>query len=120
MLTFIIPAAPSVNGLYYNAPGKGRRRTKAYGTWRNAAGWAMKSGGGQARTWDTICGPVAVEIINGSPCGDIDNRCKAVLDLLVEMRVLVDDSQVSDLRVMRGGKPHEAVVTVRSIERGAA
>ncbi len=122
MLTFTIPSPPSVNGLYANVPGKGRVRSERYRIWANAAGWAMRAGEGRARSWDTIKGPIAIEIINGNCRQDLDNSIKAPLDLLTDMAVIVDDDQVVDLRIMRGGKPREAIVTVRALdeERRAA
>lgn len=112
MLTFTIPSPPSVNNLFANVPGKGRVRSERYRIWANAAGWAMKAyrpGG-----WETLSGQVSVEIINGNSRQDIDNCAKGVLDLLTEMQVIGDDKQVVDLRIMRGGRPKEAVVIVRA------
>lgn len=115
MLTFVIPSPPSVNGLFANVPGRGRVRSKGYRIWRNAAGWALKTEGTQARSWETIAGPVEVRIVNGSQRLDGDNSAKAILDLLVDMRVIGDDRQVVDLRITRGAKSREATVTVREI-----
>lgn len=116
MPTFVIPSAPSVNELYYNAPGKGRRKTKRYGTWLRAAGWAMKLEDGRARTWEPISGDVAVEIITGNRRQDNDAGVKAVFDLLTEMKVWNDDRQVKAHSVRQGGNERETIVTVRPLE----
>jgi|SRR6185437_16228500 len=118
-LVFRIPVAPSVNELYYNAPGKGRRKTERYRGWFVVARNAMRYEGNKARTWPTIAGPAAVEIIC-NPRGDIDNRLKGTLDLLVDMSVIKDDSLFHDVRITRGGSAKEAIVTVRELTQPGA
>jgi len=122
MLTFTIPSPPSVNHLYANVSGKGRVRSQRYRIWATAAGWAMRTDAGRARSWPTLTGPVSIEIVNGNSRQDIDNGIKALLDLLTDMAVIADDDQVVDLRIMRGGKPDQAIVTVWALdeERHAA
>lgn len=115
--TFRIPSPPSTNALYANKPGKGRVKSERYRVWKNAAGWQMKVENGNARSWKTISGPVAVIILSPGR-KDIDNN-KAVLDLLTDMAVIGDDRQVESLHVARtDGK--ECIVTVRSLGRSAA
>lgn len=114
MLTFCLPAPPSANSLFANVPGRGRVRTERYRTWANAAAWAMKLDGTKARSWKTITGPVALTIICGAR-GDLDNKIKALADLLVSAAVLKDDDQVVDIHITRGGAAKEAVVTVREL-----
>jgi Holliday junction resolvase RusA-like endonuclease len=82
----------------------------------------MRTGAGLARSWPTLTGPVSIEIVNGNSRQDIDNGIKALLDLLTDMAVIADDDQVVDLRIMRGGKPDQAIVTVWALdeERHAA
>ena len=116
MIVFRIPTPPSVNNLFANVAGRGRVRSARYGAWSNAAAWAMKTEGGRARTWALIETPVEVEIGLGAIRGDIDNRAKGCLDLLVKMAVIKDDSLVHKLILERGpGNPKEAIVTVREI-----
>jgi crossover junction endodeoxyribonuclease RusA len=110
-LTFTIPSPPSVNNLFANVPGKGRVKSERYRIWANAAGWAMVTG---VHHWKQLSGPVAVEIISGNGRQDIDNCAKGILDLLTDMAVIADDKQIVDLRIMRGGKRREAIVTVRA------
>lgn len=63
---------------------------------------------------------VSVEIVLHAPDRrqyDLDNRSKGLLDALVHAGVLNDDSQVDDLRLVRGqtGKPGRAVVTIEAL-----
>ena len=118
MLTFSIPAAPSANNLFFNAPGRGRVKSDRYRTWRQAAGNEMRIDGTKLRTWETICGRAAIEI-TCNPRGDIDNRAKPIIDLLVHMAVLKADRQVDELRIIRGGDPSRAIVTIRQLASGA-
>lgn len=83
---------PSLNNIYVNVPGKGRVKSSRYRTWKTAAGWDVKL----ARIVQ-IGGPVHLSIIVEKPRGvrsDISNRIKPLEDLLTDMDVLVDDSQV--------------------------
>ena len=111
MLTLTLPAAPSLNNLYANVPGKGRVRSERYRVWFNAAGWALKSAGIR---WETMRGPVAVEIVTGNQRIDLDNSAKALLDFLVDMGILADDRQVVDLHLRRGAPSKQAIVSVRA------
>ena len=129
MLTFVIPAAPGVNALYRNVtpteraravalgrkPPRGRRKTEDYGQWQRAAEWAMKLDGNKSRTWETITDPVEIKIINGKERLDCDAPAKAIIDLLVHMRVIPDDNHNHVRRVVLeyGGSPKEAIVQVK-------
>ena len=112
-IVIVLPFPPSTNGLLRNVPGRGRVRTKRYQTWARAAGNELIS---QRASWNTkgIKGPVSVEINLGRPRvrRDIDNCAKAVLDLLVECRVIEDDSHVERLEIDWRGEDG-ALVTVR-------
>jgi len=104
MHSFWLPFPPSVNGLFAHGPVKNKRTGKtvvrrfpsrAYTRWRRAAWVYIKS----ARL-PRIEGPVRVRIYLTPPSSarrDVDNYCKAILDALVENRVLNDDSQVHTL-----------------------
>lgn len=113
MISFTLPSAPSVNNLFTNVPGRGRVRSERYRAWIDAACWSMKAR--HPSGWQMLSGPVAIEITTGNARQDIDNCSKGILDLLAYMRVIDDDKQVVDLRITRGGKPKEAIVTVREI-----
>lgn len=113
MIVFRIPTPPSTNNLFANVAGRGRVRSAAYGTWANAAGWAMKA---SAQSWPMLSDPVDIEINLGAIRGDIDNRAKGCLDLMVAMNVIKDDSLVHRLVITKGaGDPKVAIVTVRPL-----
>lgn len=81
---------PSTNGLYLNVRGRGRVRSENYRKWANEAGWLLKSQ--HPRKFHE---PVKVRVELNPPNArafDLDNRNKALLDLLVEHGVIIDDS----------------------------
>jgi Holliday junction resolvase RusA-like endonuclease len=100
MIAFRLPFPPSVNDMYLNNKGKtgrGRIPSPAYKKWQEAAGlmlntqhrtvlqakWLLPL---QERCW--------VEVqLNDKRSGDVDNRIKPVLDLLVKQGVLKGDSK---------------------------
>lgn len=95
-----LPAPPSVNMLYRNVSGKGRCKTKRYMTWINAAGWMIKE-----QRPDSIKGWIVLDITVNRPDArkrDISNTIKAVEDLLVEHRIIEDDSLVLEVRARWG------------------
>lgn len=98
MRRFILPLAPSTNNLYANAAkGKGRRISEGYLDWRQTAGHALNRTG----TWK-IPGPVNINIrVPMKAPGDIDNRIKAVIDLLVKHGRIDDDRNVSRVTIAR-------------------
>lgn len=110
MLT--LPLPPSTNKLFANVPGKGRIRTKAYKQWRHDAGWELK-----AQRPTPVAGNVAVAIhVPQSMRGDVDNRLKALLDLLVAHHVIEDDRLVSKLIVERQAHlMNQAMIEVRAV-----
>jgi Holliday junction resolvase RusA-like endonuclease len=89
---FSIPAPPSVNAMYRNLAGKGRVKTKTYSDWRAAAITFIRS-----QRVKNVSGPavVLVAVERHSLQADIDNRNKAILDLMVAAGVLNDDSDVT-------------------------
>jgi Holliday junction resolvase RusA-like endonuclease len=95
---FTIPAPPSTNSLYTNRRG-GRRKTDRYATWINAAGWDLK-----AQKPAPLPGPVVVDITVGPrrTNADIDNKIKAVLDLMVRHKIIDDDRNVFEVRARWG------------------
>ena len=86
-MKLILPMPPSVNSLYRNVPGRGRVPSGLYQRWRKAADDAMW---GQKK--QRIEGPVII-VITLQPKGryDVDNKIKAVLDLLVRYGIIEDD-----------------------------
>lgn len=87
-----LPISPSTNRLHRGA-GRNKHRTPEYDAWRAAAGWeiaaarpsmAIKALPAGCRWRSRI--RVAEEEV-----GDVDNRIKAALDLLVGMKITPDD-----------------------------
>lgn len=86
-LRLTLPIPPSVNSSYANVTGRGRIATKALRDWKRDAGWRLKL---QERK--QFAGPFRIAIyLPEAMRGDIDNRTKGILDLLVEHRVTPDD-----------------------------
>ncbi len=79
---------PSVNNCFANVKGKGRIRTERHRQWAAAAGWDFNGKG-------TVSGAFEVRITidrnTRHILSDIDNRCKPVLDLLQEHRIVEND-----------------------------
>ena len=87
---FLLPVPPSVNNLRV----VNWSYAKRYEAWKDAAGWCMKEQG------YSVCDPVtcAVEVVLRFPrTADLDNRIKAMLDLMTKMRLYRDDRQVQRL-----------------------
>jgi Holliday junction resolvase RusA-like endonuclease len=87
----VIPMPPSVNAAYKNVIGKGRARTDRYHSWANIAGQELnkqkpKRMKGRVEVW------IYLEDSDNRR-SDCDNRSKAVLDLLVDHRVIEDDDK---------------------------
>lgn len=90
--TFLtLPAPPSTNMLFRNVRGKGRVRTEKYDAWLAEAGWKLRM-----QRPESVKGPVVlvIGVERMSKTADIDNRIKAVADLLVKHRVIDDDKNV--------------------------
>lgn len=90
-VSLTLPMPPSVNEMFRNVPGRGRVKTAVYLDWKGHAGWTLKE---QRPT--SIKGPVliVVSVERGSASADLDNRIKALFDLLVEHCVIEDDKHV--------------------------
>lgn len=94
-----LPLPPTTNNLFVNI-GKGRAPSHAYKLWRQEAGWRLK-----AQKPRTVSGRVVILIGVERPntaagrASDVDNRVKALLDLLVKHKVIDDDKTVDGLAV---------------------
>ena len=88
MIVLELPLAPSVNALWKVGPKK-LYKSSEYKSWLEEAGWMIKQ-----QTKDTIDGEYAIHIraLKTKKRRDLDNILKATSDLLVEMRVVEDDS----------------------------
>jgi Holliday junction resolvase RusA-like endonuclease len=100
----VLPPPPSVNSMYGNrrgsSPGRGRFKTKEYAEWIEFAGLrlsAAKPPKYSGQVW------IAIQYSDHGN-GDIDNKAKSVLDLLVAHKVIKDDSRtyVRELRLSWG------------------
>lgn len=95
-----LPLPPSANALFRQAAfkgGKGRTVSPAYAAWRLEAGEVLKG-----QPWPECAAPYAITIaVNIDRKGDIDNRIKPILDLLVKHGVIVGDQWVDALFVRR-------------------
>jgi Holliday junction resolvase RusA-like endonuclease len=102
-----LPLPPSVNGLFVNVRGRGRVRSEGYRKWALEAGWMLK-----AQRPGKFLVPVNISIEINPPNGrafDLDNRNKALLDLLVEHQIIPDDSirwvRKVSIQVVKTGAP---------------
>lgn len=116
-MTLVLRLPPSANALWLM---RGRKRVMApaYREWRALAGAQLEAQmPTQARARPMIQAPLGVDI--GLPLklrGDIDNRIKPLLDLLVTHDVMDDDRHVAQLFVARRVvDPGTAIVTVRTV-----
>lgn len=86
---------PGVNSMYYNAPGRGRVRTKEYAAWSENARWEI-----QAQRPKKIDGPVVVEVevYRTRANRDVDGPLKPLLDAMTGL-VYADDKQVAEVTI---------------------
>lgn len=94
-----LPLPPSVNALYANVRGRGRIKSAAYKKWQLGTGLLLVV---QSRGQDDISGPYSVAIkLPAKMRGDIDNRCKALLDLLTVTGITEDDRRCQKVEIAR-------------------
>jgi Holliday junction resolvase RusA-like endonuclease len=111
-----LPRPPSVNDLWKNLKTGGRAETAIYRDWKGHAGWVLRE-----QRPHHVPGPVVViaTVERNNAKADIDNREKAVLDLLVAHQVIADDSLVEAVAWSwtRGGNGlcHVAVIPAQAI-----
>lgn len=93
---FTIPTPPSVNALFKNVPKRGRVKTDEY---RNFIRMAVTAIRRQAvpRLEGRVIAIFGVERM--SDRADIDNRLKAMLDAIVEAKVIEDDRFVTAIAI---------------------
>jgi len=106
-----LPWPPSTNNLFVNVGNK-RVPSRDYTAWRKEAGWTL-----QAQRPPKFKGAVTIGIElcpAHSRRYDLDNRSKALLDLLVTHNVIADDNAdvVREVSVKRvdGGAPCTVIV----------
>ena len=110
MISFHLPAPPSVN--HFKSIGRdGKRYSNGkYKEWKEAAGWELVSQR-MIQPMACISGDVAVEIVFARN-GDLDNRIKPLLDLLQAMKVIDNDNQVVMLTARFGASAGRCRVTI--------
>jgi len=87
---FTIPTPPSLNNLFGNKKGRGgRAATAEYRSWQQEAGYHLN-----CQRIRKIKMPVKVDITFPDEGGaDMDNLPKALLDLCVKHKIIVNDSR---------------------------
>jgi len=84
-----LPFPPSVNKLFFNAPGKGRVKTPAYHAWQDEALREI-----MYQRIKPVEGEVSISIGLVAPdkrARDCDNLIKAPLDTMVKAKIIKDD-----------------------------
>jgi Holliday junction resolvase RusA-like endonuclease len=97
MIDVMLPVPPSTNNLFINVRGKGRIKSAEYRAWLDHAGLLLK-----VRSSKVVEGPFEVEVrLSHKARGDIDNRMKAAIDLMVRHGRVPDDSKMWRATVAR-------------------
>lgn len=111
-IVVMLPVPPSLNGMFFNTV-KGRARTPDYDAWIAEAGWRLS-----AQRPGRVAGTFEARLeLPARTIGDIDNRYKAVGDLLVKHGVTEDDSRKQRLVIERSTDVTEARITIRSVPK---
>jgi Holliday junction resolvase RusA-like endonuclease len=85
-MIFVLTPPPSVNAMYYNVAGGGRRKTRQYAAWIRGELKALLAQ--RAKPFEG-CATVTITLPKSK--ADPDNKIKPTLDLLVRAGVLKDD-----------------------------
>ena len=110
-----IPVPPSVNHMHKSGRGY-RYSTAEYRNWQRSAGWEVLR---QKPVPLTACRYEVELTLPAKLRGDIDNRIKPVLDLLVKLGVVPDDRFCASVRASADkALVNLASVSVRSVPDG--
>lgn len=90
-VSLTLPMPPSVNELFRNKRGRGRVKTRVYEDWQGHAGWYLRSQSPLPVHGHVV---IALSVERSSSVADIDNRVKALFDLLCTHKVIDDDRYV--------------------------
>jgi len=111
IVTITLPFPPTVNNLFSQTVRGRRFPSKQYKRWRDAAYWIIASAKNK-----TLGPPYRVAVSLERPDRrprDADNYLKAILDALVHMRVIVDDSRIDSVTAeWLDRKGRNAIVTI--------
>lgn len=113
VVTVTLPIPPSVNHAYWNAPRRGRVKTKAYREWRKEAGWEIN-----IQKPGKVLGLVVIDyrvspVFHVKRKRDLDNFLKPLSDALVDLGLIEDDSLIIDLRIRWDEQIEQGKVVVR-------
>lgn len=115
--TTVLPVPPSTNGLWRSVPGKGVLKSREYRKWLQEAEAVLLEDAWKGARYRND--PVRVRIVppyNGRR--DLDNYPKAILDALVQAKVLANDNMVhvEGIEVEAGAKGQfGCIVTISRI-----
>jgi len=94
--TIMLPLPPTANHMWVHT-GRNHFRSAQYVAWLTECGWRLT-----ASRFPRITGKFAVEIdLPRKMRGDIDNRTKCSLDLLVRQSIVTDDRHCDRLTISR-------------------
>lgn len=107
-----LPWAPSMNHYWRSVPGKGVLISAEGRGYRKAVADAILVQRGAKQ----LAGRLVVHITTFAPDKrrrDLDNMLKPLLDALTHAGVWLDDEQIDDLHIIRGGTARPACVLVK-------
>lgn len=114
--SYHLPTPPSVNRLW-RVTGRRMYRSRQYTDWINEVTLALET-----ERRPEIDYPFNIEIIVGRPSRrrmDIDNRAKAVMDVLQHCKVIKDDCLAQRVTMMWDNELEGAKVTIWAAEASA-
>lgn len=108
---------PSSNNMFANVSGQGRIKSKLYTLWIETAGWEARQQA-KLRVGGTVL--IDITVFRMSKIADIDNRVKAVIDLLVAHDLIDDDKHVQEIRARWSDEKGCRIVVERIVIVGRA
>lgn len=100
-LELTLPVPVSVNQMYLNLAGRGRVKTSAYKSWIKTADILSHLQWRKAGEPHFGAGFKVTIFLPMNMRGDVDNRIKPILDLLVRRKITVDDRKAHEVRACR-------------------
>lgn len=94
-----LPTPPSVNSMFCNnsRSGRGRFKSAKYRQWLALAATALKEQGIQPITYESLA--LTIRVARPTSRSDLDNRIKAIPDLLQSCGIIKDDKRIARLDV---------------------